>query len=332
MSEAVAWAKAQQVGNPVAKAVLVCLATWADADGYCWSPVGVMAFELERSERTVQRGLSLLVSLADHDGPLKLTPRKHLREGKLLPVYQLNRDSGPSNTREALRGLRQASELGVTRVSPQDGAPGGAWGDTGVTPRGDIDDRLGVTSTTSLHLKGKVELEREHSGGCAGETDLDRIKAGFDRVWSRWAEIMPDGVAHALDLACWIAAVERMGDVAVLVGAALAYLERSPAVKGGRGKSMVRWLGEEGWRQWLPKTAAEPAVAAPVWGGDPAIREEVVALNDSGLTHALDRAEWDQAGRRVLTQTADQAQRLRLRLGGRALDRLQITITERTAP
>lgn len=327
MSEAVTWAKAQTVGNPVAKAVLVCLASWADADGYCWSPIGVMAFELERSERTVQRGLSVLLAMAGEGGPLLPTTRKHLREGKLLPVYRLNRDVGPASTREALRG-RAARELGVTRVSPQDGLPDEAWGDTGVTPRGDIDDRLGVTSTTPHHLKGEEKEERELSGAGAREADLFEIEDGLRRVARAWTAAMPDGVAPALDAAAWVAAVETMGDVAALVAAALAYLAKSPAVKAGRGKSLIRWLAERQWETWAPKpTVAEqgpPQCACP-----PELRARLVALTDSGFVAAyVDPSGWDEAGRALIPHTGLARSRLLDRLR-RHLPDLGFSIAER---
>ena len=54
---AVAWAKAQKCPSARAKATLVHLAAYCDAEGEGWAAVGILALEMEVDDRTVQRGL-----------------------------------------------------------------------------------------------------------------------------------------------------------------------------------------------------------------------------------------------------------------------------------
>ena len=55
--DAITWAKAQKATTPSAKAVLVCLAAYADAEGIAWAAVPLLATEADLSERQVHRAL-----------------------------------------------------------------------------------------------------------------------------------------------------------------------------------------------------------------------------------------------------------------------------------
>jgi hypothetical protein len=57
---ALGWAKQQQAPSALAKAVLICLADYADADGLAWPKIGTLAAEVQASERTVQRCIRAL--------------------------------------------------------------------------------------------------------------------------------------------------------------------------------------------------------------------------------------------------------------------------------
>ena len=58
--QAISWALKQQVGNPVAKLVLIALANYADADGYCWPSQALLAAECGISLRCVRENLTRL--------------------------------------------------------------------------------------------------------------------------------------------------------------------------------------------------------------------------------------------------------------------------------
>ena len=118
---AVTWAKAQRVGDRNSKDVLVYLASYADAYGYAWAAVDILAFEMDVSERMVQRGLAALRLTTDAvtkelKGFIEDTGKKHPYLGKLYPIYRLRVEHGPKNTLEA---RRLARDLGVTPASPQ---------------------------------------------------------------------------------------------------------------------------------------------------------------------------------------------------------------------
>lgn len=278
MSQAVVWAKAQDVGNPVAKAVLVCLASWADADDEAWASVPTMSLELERSERTIQRGLAWLLGKRDNETDAALAPkfirdtgRKKLTGGRFVPIYGFDLDCGPANTKQRIAIERACAARvdkavrPVTPVSPQE-----IYGCQTEHPPGDIGDIRPVTPVSPVLLEAKAEPKEEPEASVgAGEADgvgddLDgvQVEAAFNRVWTAWAGLVPDGLARPFDWAAWVAAAEMTGDPAGLERAALRYLTASPAVKRGRGKSLAKWLAEEGWRQWAPAEPGPPKVVA----------------------------------------------------------------------
>lgn len=57
---ALGWAKVQSAPGVIAKAVLVCLADYADHEGVAWPSVPVLAKEVQVSQRTIQRTLRAL--------------------------------------------------------------------------------------------------------------------------------------------------------------------------------------------------------------------------------------------------------------------------------
>lgn len=55
------WAREQRTGDPVAKAILVSIANWANpAGGECYPSIRRIAEDVEVSERTVQRHVARL--------------------------------------------------------------------------------------------------------------------------------------------------------------------------------------------------------------------------------------------------------------------------------
>lgn len=58
--QAISWALKQKAGCPGSKLVLLCLANYADEDGYCWPSQATIAEETEQGERTVRRHIEAL--------------------------------------------------------------------------------------------------------------------------------------------------------------------------------------------------------------------------------------------------------------------------------
>lgn len=299
---AVAWSEAQDAPRLV-KHLIDKLAMLADDDGVVWAKVDLMALKMGCSDRTVQRAFRDAVASAF----LEETCGLHLHKGKLHPVYRMPLERGPANMAARLE-LEKAKAWG-DNLSPQAGSDE-SLGRQPVTPTGDNLSPLGVTTchpTTLKEAGSKQEGIPEGEGGRAGAIDLDgvQVEVAFSRVWTAWAGSVPDGLARPFDWAAWVAAVETTGDLAGLERAALNYLERSPAVKRGKGKSLAKWLAEEGWRQWAPAVAA-PAKAAAI-----APFEGPLEFRLAVRAEQLAGCGWDEAARAIIVTTNFYAERLR---------------------
>jgi hypothetical protein len=291
------WARAQPCADRNAKQVIVHMAAYADPDGFVWAKVSLLALEMEASERTVQRGIKAALGF----GLLEETAQKKLHLGRLVPVYRMPMERGPANTRERIKAERAAAATG-DNLSPV-GCGQTSTGDPGDAPRGDTGDGRGVTPVSPVNLKDPREQFQENSQtGVRDDLDGVEVEAAFGRVWSAWSAVMPDGVARPDDWRAWIAAVEAMGDLAALEHSALRYLDRSPAVKGGRGKSLVKWLAQLGWLAWM----AEPQAAASAPASFVAPAEVVAVLRTNRQKDwiaYLTGCAWDDAERVVLVRT-----------------------------
>ena len=321
MSEiAVAWAKAQAVSgkdgagqDANAKQVLCYVASWADAAGYVWASVPVLAFEMAKSERTVQRGLGRLKAA----GLLLDTGRTQLHLGRLYPVYRMPIEDGPANTLHALKAVREASReaarvaskeaaRGDAHVTPSEGAgchPCHPTPDADVTPRGD-------THVTQI---GKEDSQGKHSAGArAGDDDDD-----FEAALSAWSAKAPERASRPRAWAAWAAVMARS---AMTGGRLRAAVERAVARDPdfGRGKAMNldRWLGEDRWEPWLleletGQRVGPAAGAATLWDGPPEVRAAVARrLGDGAACSLIDPARWDGERRAVMTRTRYAADRL----------------------
>lgn len=116
---ATTWAKAQpcvklvdgvEKGDRNAKQVLVHMAPYFNAEGFGWAKVGLLAMEMEVSERTVQRGIQALIEY----GYLIETDATEVYYGKVYPIYRMPLEEGHANTQRRIRAERAA---GVTRAS-----------------------------------------------------------------------------------------------------------------------------------------------------------------------------------------------------------------------
>ncbi len=291
--DAIAWAPAQDTGSPRIKSLLIALAPFVQADGTVWAKIDVLSLKMDCADRTVQR--SIKAALAANW--LENTGRLHLYEGKLYPLYSVPLERGPANMRARLE-IEKARSSG-DRMSPQAGL-----GCQIVTPTGDRLSPLRVTEChpTNLRESKKEEGECERAGASADLGGAE-VEAAFNRVWPVWASAVKDGVARPMDLAAWIAACEAMGDPAELERCALRYLAKSPAVKRGAGKSMVKWLAQEGWLAWGEEGSATLAAASPARPAFDAPADVVALLKGNRQRDwiaYLGRAVWDDAERAIV--------------------------------
>ncbi len=301
--DAVTWAKAQTAPTPRAKAVLICLAAYADGDGVAWAPVSILSIETSLKERTVQRGLAECKAA----GLIELTGDNHVRDGRLFPLYRFALDRGPQNTRDRLRLARAAAALGVSPVTPDPGAEG-PRGDTHDTPWGVTGDAGGVTPETP-----KQEGERIYNPNpqvCAREaaSRLRELEA-----------LAPASILRFYDQALAMAAMLQ------LLGEGLACLDALPdAMRRMRAHPVFRsrkhppqlheWLRKRAFLGWLEddeadaRRTATPAAKAREPGSHP-LRDEL-ADADEAAAQCFDRAAFDEAAGTLTPATSWAANRL----------------------
>lgn len=300
---AVTWAKAQDCPDRNSKQVLVHLASYADAEGEAWALVPLLAFEMQVSDRTIQRGLRALEKAC----LIKPTGRTHKHQGKVVPVWMLRLDVGHANTKRRLAAERSASgdtgvtpraEAGVTRLSPQDGADVTPWGDTGVT-------QIGKENSQGL---------KPSAGACAKAVRL-------------WSEKAPERVSPVRVERAWAEALTRTGVAAdALLAAVTAAVKRDPDFRRGKAMNLDRWLDEGRFLAWLSGEDAAPGSSRRAWPGPETVRQAVVAaMGESGAAAYLDPAGWDEPRRRVVARTGLARERL-IAGAGAALAGLKIRI------
>ena len=301
---AVTWAKAQECvddrGNRDrnAKQALVHLASYVDAQGEGWAAVGVLAMEMDVSERTVQRGLRA----AEAYGLLERTGRTHTYYGRVYPIYRLPLETGHASTVRRLKAERESARgdasvtpragRGVTPVSPQDVADVTPRGDTGVT-------QIGKEITQGLKPSASVRA----SEACRA-----------------WATKAPERVSPRQVERAWLSALER-SSVAEdrMMSAVLAAVARDPDFARDRAMNLDRWLDEDRFEAWLPEgEALAQAPAMKGWAGPAEVRDVVAeAMGISAVASYLNPATWDDAGRAVIAATRMGADRLREGAGRR---------------
>lgn len=310
---AVTWAKAQEcvdakgVRDRNAKQTLVHLASYVDAAGEGWAAVGVLALEMDVSERSVQRGLAKLKAL----GLIKDTGRTKVFEKRVFPIYALPLDTGHANTMRRIKAEREASRgdagvtpragVGVTQVSPQDVASVTPTGDTGVT-----------------------QIGKENTQGLKPFAGARACKAACEA----WGDKAPERVAPRHVERAWLTVIERSGvSDDQLLGAVLAAVARDPDFGRGKAMNLDRWLDEGRYEPWLSLAGEAPAAtASSVWDGPQDVAVAVVgAMGAAAVPSYLGQAQWDGERRVVLAFTSFAAQRLR-EGAGQALRALRVTV------
>lgn len=299
-SDAIAWAPAQDCPNPTAKAVLKAMAPWVDPRDHVWVSVDLIATDIQKSVRSVQRGLADLRAA----GLLIDTGEWEVFEGKRFPIYRMPLDQGFANLRQRMQAERRGDthvtpkgKSGVTPMSPQN-----AWGDTHDTPRGD-------THVTQVERdRNTFESSSELSQG-AGERD-DRFDEGFEAYPTSGQDRTHVPAARSL----WAAAADEVGAETMVAAVRRYAAEDRDLRKGDHGApGFERWLEGERWRRWLPKAAA-PAAAPPEripFAGDLGVLALVARIvGGDQADDLLQGCQWREADRAILAPTKWRAGKL----------------------
>ncbi len=335
---AVTWAKAQDVRDADgekdrnAKDVLVYLASYSDAHGEAWAAIDILSYEMAIAARMVQRGLAAIrCKPGDDRGFIEETGRKKLYCGKLYPLYRLRLERGPSNTREALKALREqavaepstgdagdtpSADLGVTPVTPQD-ATHDATGDTGDTPRGDAGDtQIGKLKGKSL-VTSSPKSARARGGG-KGDSSVEFWKI-FDAIgfavpapmrkitqWTK-AKSAYSRLSRKVTPEAMLAAAKRFAadpDVMkreVLPGLEVWLVEMLPA-----------WLDDASAVAALPAAPIRPAILADA---PDTVREIALSRGDAWARSWLTGAVWDGERQAIICRLQLSADRVTSEIG-----------------
>jgi hypothetical protein len=105
---------------PIARFVLVCLANFADENGYCWPSVGRVSRYCGMDERTVQRSIHHLIEM----GELEVVQAGGMIDGKRVSnVYRIKlpldpRHSATGGTAPPVEGVADCRGTGGTAPPP----------------------------------------------------------------------------------------------------------------------------------------------------------------------------------------------------------------------
>lgn len=296
MMDPFAWLKTVECPDPLSRAVLKELCGYADPLGVCWSPVPVLAFDLEKSDRMIQRSLRKLEAA----GLIRKTGKFHHRN---VPYYRLAVDKPGTRAERRARiiaGVR-AEAAGRRRragenASENKGLNGDMGvtveklnGDAGATPNGDMGDTQQQRTTPS---DGKPSSGR--AGACASpERDVIR-----DRAFAAYPAAGRKGVSSKREWdEAWASEVAGGGDPADIETAAKLYAA-DKSLWGSSGKPVAAhtFLSRGRWADIADNTPAAGAAAAgggaQRWTGPEEIRDQVAASGVRGAVGALDRCRW----------------------------------------
>lgn len=269
---ALGWAKAQKAPNMIAKAVLICLADYADDQGTAWPSVPKLAAEVQVSDRTVQRSL------------------RALEEAGLLTVEKHDRKDGGQTSNRYHLAFTPGDCVSPPRCQP-------------VTPPVTL---LSPANGTPIELSPSDEGERTRKPKAKTRATYP---ADFEACWkayphhegrsskpnalTQWRALPPD---------------ER----AALPGALARFRLKVADVCGGKGApDMARWLRDGKHLAWQ-EAAAGPSSAAPATFNAPAVRASIVKAQDEDFARRwIDHyCRWEPDDRRLTARTSSVASRL----------------------
>jgi len=309
---ATAWAPAQQCPDATSKAVLKALAPYADANGEVWAYVALIAAEIQKDERTVQRGLQ---KLRKAEPPLLIdTGEWKTHEGRRLPIYRMPVEQGFANMAQRRKAEKEAERRGDTGVTPSaaNGAtlvsPQAGRGDMDVASRGDTGVALNERETKTFRCSS------EHlQGACAVAGD------GFEEGFSAYPESGQDRTSIPEARQQWRIAAAEVGAERLIAAVRRYSAEDRDLRHGDHGASAFeRWLEGERWRRWLSVAGDAASAPARIPFAGPS---EVLALLAPGLQGAeraallLSGATWREADRTILTQTQTAADNMAREIG-----------------
>lgn len=276
---ALGWAKAQKAPSMIAKAVLICLADYADAEGVAWPAIPNLAKEVQVSDRTVQRALRSL------EGSKLLTREDRTRKdgGQTSNGYRLALlDATPGDNLSP--APRQVVTPPVTLLSPANDPQ------ENLLPSDEGKRRAGSKT------KPSPSLSPEAAAIWAAAPKIARQRSSQDEV------------AVAL-----LAAVGRGHDPArVLAGVKAAYA--STVFEGQHAKGVHRLIEHDRWASFLDEPTATAAPA--VFDGPPQLRAEVVTRMGEAFARAwIDPCRWDDASRTLFARNGFAQARLQRDLG-----------------
>ncbi|WP_426041517.1 helix-turn-helix domain-containing protein [Brevundimonas sp. TWP2-3-4b1] len=311
-----------------AKAVLVAMASYADAEGRAWVLVDVLAMEIDKDRRMVERGRQALVAA----GLLLPTGDTHLYMGRRVPIYRMPLELGHASTVRRRIAEREAAALASAPPVTGDGSrpsrpPSPVTGD----PR---HGRRAPPVTGDGQI-GKGISQDQTQGARASEPDSRAgVSAPFEAALAAWSAKAPERASRPLAWDAWIAAIERAGlSEADLSRAVLAAVARDADFGRGKAMNFHRWLTEGRFEPWLVvQGRRQPSGLASAWDGPAEVREAVVQAlgGEAAAVSYLDPALWDGGRRIVLAAGRTAADRLR-RDAGRALKALGVGVEVRNS-
>lgn len=290
------WAKAQKCPTPRAKAVLKALGAYANEAGEAWASIKVLEIECDLLERTIQRGLAECKAA----GLIADTGKHYLLGGKLIPIYRLNLEVGPANTRERLAMDR--AQLGVSPVTPQAEGSDTPSGATDDTPRG-------VTGDTQIDPNRKPIIPE--GGREARLEDFKQVWAAYPKAGIRFSD-------RAASWQAFEAVVAEGVDPAELVKRARRCAADPVWGKRTHGPSALQhWLSKGQHEGWADEAGGPVAAAARGgFAGPPELRAKIVAATDEGFAKSyFDPSAWDGAAK-VLTPRSGMAASKLARVSG----------------
>lgn len=224
---ALAWAKSVTAPSKTAKAVLICLADYADADAIAWPAIKRLMAEVQCSESTVQRSLRALEWA-----------------GLVVRAKGTRKDGGETSARYQLRLPPSQNDCPPQSKCDPPGV-------TGATP---------PVSPTLPPYEPLLEPQAEPNSADASKVRPRKRTEGpaeFEAAWTAYPHVLGRS-SKPKTLAIW-----RDLDPAVkaqLVNACRAYALRGATSHGGKGApAMDRWLRDEKFVGWLhPDKPAVP--------------------------------------------------------------------------
>lgn len=295
---ALGWAKAQKAPSMIAKAVLICLADYADVDGVAWPAIPNLAKEVQVSDRTVQRALTALA------------------EAGLLEIERRTRKDGGWTS----NGYRLAMQDAAATATP---------GDTvSPAPRQVVTTLVTLQSPANDPQENHLPSDEGKKRARSKTKSAPSLSPEAAAIWEAAPKLArqrssQDEVAVAL-----LAAVGRGHDPArVLDGVKAAYA--STVFEGQHAKGVHRLIEHDRWASFLEEPSQ--TTEAPVFDGPPELRESVVADRGEKFARAwIDTCRWVQADRTLIARNAFAKSRIERDLAA-WLDRCRVKVAAATA-